>query len=70
MQLLVVSTSVVPCVCVHICCVHTSEIVVGIEFEFISFIDLLVTLKENFESMCSTHVYTCVHTVLCTHEYS
>ena len=28
--------------------VHTSEIVVGIEFEFISFIDLLFTTKENF----------------------
>ena len=51
---------------VYTCCVHTSEIVVGIEFEFISFIDLLFTTKENFGSMCSTHEYSCVHMCLCT----
>ena len=54
-------------------CVHTSEIVVGIEFEFISFIDLLFTTKENFGSMCSTHEYSCVHNVFvyttCTHVF-
>src|ERR1041385_5689594 len=58
------------CVCVHMCCVHTSEIVVGIKFEFISFIDLLFTTKENFGSMCSTHEYSCVHNTVCTYVYT
>src|SRR5438093_1387685 len=51
-------------------CVHTSEIFVGIEFEFISFIDLLFTTKENFGSMCSTHEYSCVQNTACTHVYT
>ena len=45
------------CVCVHMYCVHTSEIFVGIEFEFISFIDLLFTHVHS--------VYTCVFVHVC-----